>query len=125
MELNIYALRDRLVGYYLQPFCAPDDNNVKAALANIVNQGEKDAISQAPHHFEIWRLGKVTEEGDLVPGKEYVCGCQDLIRNTPNAEFLRGSVRERGKQDSAAPEGPKNESTGSPGGDSQDPAIIP
>lgn len=78
--MNIYAIRDRLIDYYMDPFVAPNDHNVKASVSNVVTNPEStNAISQAPHHFEIWRIGKV-EEGHVVPDREYIADCSSLVR---------------------------------------------
>lgn len=79
--MKIYAVRDRMIDYFLQPFAAPDDKNVLAAIARQVNHQEStDAIAQTPHHFEIWRLGQVEEDGTLTPGKEFIADASSLIR---------------------------------------------
>jgi len=94
--VNIYAIRDRLIDYYMRAFSAPDDKDVLASIAATINEGDPNsALAKAPHHFEIWRLGKVTEEGDLRPGKELIADCASLVRDnirpaTPSSpELLR------------------------------------
>lgn len=89
--MNIYAIRDRLIDYYQAPFTGPGDNEVKAALARMINTGETTSdIAQAPHQFELWHLGKVTEEGSLVPERYLVCDASSLVRRGvrtgPNGE---------------------------------------
>lgn len=81
--MKIYALRDRLLNYYLPPFVAPEDNQVKASLANVVNSGDATGVAQAPQHFELWRLGEVTPEGHVLGAKELLCDCHALIRAQP------------------------------------------
>lgn len=79
--MKIYAIRDRMLDYFQQPFVGPNDNAVRASLAAHVNNPEAtDAIAQAPHHFEIHQLGYVTEEGALVAEKSFICDCSSLIR---------------------------------------------
>lgn len=93
---QLYAVRDRLIDYFMKPFAAPNDKEVLASLAVAINQGEgNSALEQTPHHFEIWRLGSVTETGDLRPGKELLATCDSLVR---------GSIR-RGSE-SGAPKPP-------------------
>lgn len=77
--MNIYALRDRLIGYYLHPFAGASDKEVLAAVATNVN-GRNSDISQAPHHFEIWKLGRVDEEGHIHQERELLAGCDSLVR---------------------------------------------
>lgn len=79
--MNIYAIKDLLIGYYMTPFLGPSDREVMSAVANLINSGAKnDAIAQAPHHFQLWKLATVEEEGVVRPAKEHVCDCSALIR---------------------------------------------
>lgn len=79
--MNIYAVRDRLIDYYMQPFVGPNEKEVMAALARTVNsQEDTNGITQAPHHFELWELGNVDEEGHINPTRRLVCDCASLIR---------------------------------------------
>lgn len=79
--MKIYAIRDRLIDYFQQPFVGPNDNAVKASLSNHISNPEAtDAIAQAPHHFEIWELGEVHEDGHIEPSQKLVCDCSSLIR---------------------------------------------
>jgi len=79
--MKVFAIKDRLIDYFMQPFVAHDEKGVMAAIANVINtEPYKDAIAQAPHHFEIWRLGEVDENGHLHTSKELIAGCESLIR---------------------------------------------
>lgn len=79
--MKIYAIRDRLIDYFMQPFVGPDDKTVQAAVARTINQGEITSdISQAPHHFEIWSLAQVTEDGHIVEDRYIVQDCASLVR---------------------------------------------
>lgn len=90
--MKIYAVRDRLIGYFMQPFVGPDDKNVLASVARLINQNEVTSdIAQAPHQFEVWRLGRVEEDGTIVPDKEYLQDCSALVRRDIRP------VRERGR----------------------------
>jgi len=107
--MKIYAIRDRLIDYYMQPFVGPDDKNVLASVARLVNQGEITSdIAQAPHQFEVWTLGEVQEDGTLVAKKEYIADCSSLVR---------GGIRRPGAgQPGADPtEAPGSGSQGTPG----------
>lgn len=94
--MKIYAIKDRLIDYFLTPFAAPGDKEVMASVAATINRpGNNDAIAQAPHHFEVWSLGHVTEDGHLVPEREFLGDCSSLVRRgvregggTPTAEQL-------------------------------------
>lgn len=100
--MKIYAIRDRLIDYFMQPFVGPDDKNVCAAVARTINQGEVTSdIAQAPHHFEVWSLAQVTEDGHIVEDRYLVQDCAALVRGgirpsgerrapeTPGAEISR------------------------------------
>lgn len=88
--MNIYAIRDRLIDYYMQPFMGPSDKEVLAAVAVSVNNPDsKEPIHHAPHHFEIWRLGKIDQEtGEVVRDRELLADAASLVRGSDgeNAE---------------------------------------
>jgi len=80
LTLKLYALRDRLLDYYKQPFLGPGDKTVMASLANMINnEGDSDFV-QAPHHFELWTLAEVHESGEVIAAKEFICDCAGLVR---------------------------------------------
>lgn len=88
--MKIYAIKDRLIDYFMQPFVGPDDKSVLASVARLVNQGEVTSdIAQAPHQFEVWALGIVQEDGALTPERQYLADCASLIR---------GNLRKGGSQ---------------------------
>lgn len=80
--MKIYAVRDRLIHYFMTPFCGADDKQVLAGLANHINnpEGTYDAIKQAPHHFEIWKLGEVQENGLITSKIDFLADCSSLVR---------------------------------------------
>lgn len=108
--IKLYAIRDRLIDYYMQPFAAPGDKEVLAAVARNVNSGDQSDIQQAPHHFEVWQLGYVTEEGNLVAERQLIADCSSLIRGG-----IRTNRDARSDQATNTP-GDKQESPGGPGG---------
>jgi len=81
--VRLYAIRDRLIGYYMTPFIGASDNQVKHSLAAMINtptEGQ-NAISQAPHHFELWKLAEINEEtGTVKPDPEFLADCASLVR---------------------------------------------
>lgn len=106
--MKIFALRDRLIDYYMTPFAAPEDRQVMAAIATNINsdQGPHNAdIKSNPHQFEIWCLAEVKEDGHIEPEKYLVCNCAQLIRR---------SVREAPLAGAAEATGPANGSAGTP-----------
>jgi hypothetical protein len=91
----IYALRDRLLDYYQQPFIATDTKAVLAALSELINNPESShAITQAPHHYELFQVGAVTDDGHVYGKHELVCDCSSLIRERirERTESGNGSV---------------------------------
>ena len=98
--MNIYAVKDRLIDYYLTPFAARGDKEVMAAIAaGMHHAGTPDAIAQAPQHFEIWKLGEVDEEGHITPKREFLQSCNSLIRPSIRA----GDAPTAAKSSTAAP----------------------
>jgi len=82
--VNIYAIRDRLLNYFIQPFVAPEDKPVLASVARLINTGDLTSdIAQAPHQFEVWKLGKIEENGKLVDEPTLLATCETLIRPRP------------------------------------------
>lgn len=139
--MKIYAIKDRLLNYFQQPFAGPGDNQVLAALSTHINNPEAtNDVAQAPQHFEVWALGHVTEDGHLVPERNFIADCASLIRRSlretetrtaaealPAAGGRRGAANGAGGHEGAGngsvprqtpPEGPASEEVhrGSQGG---------
>lgn len=129
MEFYIYAVRDRLIDYFMTPFCAPSDKHVLASLANVINNTEAtDAIAQAPHHFEIWKLGTVHEDGHIEPQQGLITDCASLVRpgirtreergaqpDTQPAPGSQGAPGSRGSNGGATNGPPQNQARPAPG----------
>lgn len=99
--MRIYAIKDRLIDYFMQPFVGPDDKSVLASVARLVNQGEVTSdIAQAPHQFEVWCLGIVQEDGTLTPERQYLGDCSSLIRSG----IRQGRGNQRGDAETATSE---------------------
>jgi len=92
--MKIYALRDRLIDYYLQPFIAPTEKQMLASLAQLVNGEENHAVAKAPHHFEAWELAEIDEEGNVTPTRRLVADASSL---------LRAGIRETTERNSTEP----------------------
>jgi len=79
--VKIYAVRDRLIDYYMLPFVGHTDKEVMASIADTVNlEDGQHGIQQAPHHYEIWILAEVQEGGHITPAREFLADCGTLIR---------------------------------------------
>lgn len=106
--IRLYAIRDRLIDYFMKPFTAHSDAQVMASLATVINQpGGTDAISQAPSHYELWRLAEIDEQTGQVGGaREFLADCASLVRRDirPSGDG-RGPAAEgiRGRLDAQAP----------------------
>lgn len=81
--MKLYAVRDRLIDYYMQPFIGPADKQVLASLATVINEeGNTSAIAQKPEHFELWRLAEIDETTGQVQGdREFIADCGSLVRS--------------------------------------------
>lgn len=101
--MNLYALRDRLIDYFMRPFTAPSDQEVMQSIAQVINSGDtSNAVTQAPHHFEIWKLAEIDEQGYVKgEGRCLVCDCSSLVR-----EGVRTSRTDRETSAQDAPRGP-------------------
>lgn len=110
--MKLYAVRDRLIDYYLRPFTAEDDKNVMASLSETINNAENKApIAQTPSHFEIWRLAEIDQEsGAVVPSKELLADCASLVRGD-----LRETLQQRGEAIDRAARGSQGQSGGARG----------
>lgn len=70
-----------MIDYFMVPFPAPNDNEAMAGIAHEVNREDmKTAIQNAPHHFELYSLGEIDENGIINAKKDFVCDCSILIR---------------------------------------------
>lgn len=92
--MNLYAIRDRLLDYWMTPFAAPDDKAVLSSLSYQLNLESSSAISQAPHHYEIHRIAKVTENSHVIEDREFLCDCASLIRAGVRKEPQPGAAED-------------------------------
>jgi len=122
---GIYAIRDRLLDHLMQPFVAPNDKVVLASISEAINNPDnKHAISQAPHHYEIYKLGEVQEDGTLVPKMDFISEASSLIRPKPGNSGLDPTNQGRipiGREPTGPRSGPVPETAGRVNG--ADPAL--
>lgn len=87
-----------MVDWFIQPpFFANSDQQAAASLAETVNGESKHAIVQAPHHFELHRLGEIDETtGRITESKEFLGDCSSYIRRD-----IRPSSPEAGRDPQA------------------------
>lgn len=112
--MKIYCILDRMLDYWLTPITAQDDRQMKHSVANVVNNQESlHAITQAPHHYEIWQIGEFTEDGHLQPEKRFVCIASDLIRPTAPGPGAFAQDRPGGNQQMAPESRSSSRSPGS------------
>lgn len=80
--MKIYAIKDRMIDYFMTPFTGESDRQVQAGLAQTINNpGNMNAIAQTPHHFELWQLGEVNEDtGKITEHREFIADCSSLVR---------------------------------------------
>lgn len=114
--MNVYAIRDRLIGHFMPPFFAPNDYEAKAAIAQVVNSEGDHAITKTPHHFEVWRIAYIENNEEVKPGKEFLADASSLIRAGVRADTDRKPRTGQGPIESG-------ESRSQPGGDRGDPAT--
>lgn len=110
--MKIYAIRDQMIDYFLQPIIGKDDWNVMASLAELVNGANEHAITQTPKHFELWSLGEIKEDGTVIGQKVFICGCTDLVRE--------GVREDRERREAARQEAARSRQGTAPGNPGQD-----
>jgi len=116
--LKLYALRDRLVDYFLTPFAAHSDKEVMASLAAAINTvGNNDAIAQSPQHFELWELATVEQDGTITPTRIFLADAHTLVRARREPEGPEAGGRE------IAPGRRRGPPSGVPGGPATYPAT--
>lgn len=70
-----------MIDYFMVPFAAPNENEAMAGIAHEVNRVDiQAAIQSAPHHFELYSLGEIDDNGTIYAKKELVCDCSTLVR---------------------------------------------
>lgn len=81
--LKIFAIRDRMLNYFQPPIIVSREQDLLAALARGINgpQEERNEISNAPDHYEVWQIGEVDDQGHLSQSRSFVINCASLIRN--------------------------------------------
>lgn len=117
--MGIYAIRDRLLDHLMAPFIATGDKEVLHSLSALINDKDtKHAIAQAPHHYEVYKLGTVDQDGTIVARKEFIADASSLVRrsdgetrtagNTAVQETLgrvNGTARDAGPENREHPHG--------------------
>jgi len=70
-----------MIDYFMVPFAAPSENEAMASISHEVNREDiSAAIQNAPHHFELYSLGEIDDNGIINPKKELICDCSSLVR---------------------------------------------
>ncbi len=97
-----------MLDYFQDPFVAPNDHTVLASVANVINNNEvTNAIAQAPHHFEIWRIATVDEQGTIRESREFLGDCSALVRTQrPAPEPPTGPAPKAAPREAGNPGGP-------------------
>lgn len=78
--MKLFAIRDRLIDHFRQPFTAHTVGEVQSAVAAQLNTGDALDWQQAPHHFELWELAEVTEKGHITETRVLICTLDSLVR---------------------------------------------
>lgn len=82
--MKIYAIYDRMIGYYQQPFIAHNDKHVLAALATTINSEDpQNAIAQAPHQFDLYEIATIEEDLEIKAEKKFITTLDSLNRKQP------------------------------------------
>lgn len=109
--MKMYAVRDRLIDYFLQPFFAPSDAQALAAVGGTINdEASTHAITLHPEHFEIYRIAEFNENTGQIGGdREFIQDAASLVRGgirgtgEPGANAIQGATGGRGEPAPIAP----------------------
>lgn len=67
MRINVYALRDLIAEYYLNPIYANTDAACIRSVEQAVKQGQ-GPLGENPEHFHLFKIGHYnTDTGAIVP----------------------------------------------------------
>lgn len=70
-----------MIDFFMQPFFAPSTAEALQAMAATVNHKEGGhAIQTSPHHFEVWEICEITENGEVKGEKHLIAECSGLVR---------------------------------------------
>lgn len=106
---KIYAVRDRLLDFFMPPFLGPSTKQVLASLAQIINgENSEHPLAKKPQHFEIFCLGEVNENGDVKADKEFLCDATSLIRNGLRIDGTGGSEEGKGAHHESSGDPPRS-----------------
>lgn len=109
--MKMYAVRDRLLDYYMTPFFAEGDKPVMHTLSKIINGESEHAFSQAPQHFELWALAEIDDTtGEITDAKKLLCECNSLVRHS-----IRDTPKLERDEPAPTPPGRPGTPTGGPG----------
>lgn len=61
MELQIFAIRDRQLNAYMQPFFAPTPGAASRSFRDLVNEKGHE-LNKHPEDYELWHLGAFNDQ---------------------------------------------------------------
>lgn len=127
--MKIYAIKDRMIDYFMTPFTGESDRQVQAGLAQTINNpGNMNAIAQTPHHFELWQLGEVNEDtGKITEHREFIADCSSLVRPSIRGPGKSGETEGQGTtgRRTAPPSGVRAGTSPNPGSAQDAPQADP
>lgn len=69
MILQIFAIRDRQLNAYMQPFFAPTAGAATRSFRDIVNE-QGHALNKHPEDYELWHLGEYDDNNGHITNGE-------------------------------------------------------
>lgn len=77
MKLNIYAIKDTVVGTYKVPFYLHNDNEAKRVLAGNIRQDKE--LQYTAGDYQLYLIGEFDDQlGTITPHEEYICNLAEL-----------------------------------------------
>ena len=78
MRLEIYAIKDTVVGTFKNPFYLHNVNEAKRILAGQIRQDQE--LKFTASDYQLWNLGVFDDQtGEIEYKPEYICSLNELV----------------------------------------------
>lgn len=83
-----------MIDYFMTPVICDNEKQALAGISGeISRENNLNPIACVPDQFQVWKLGEIDHEGNLIPGLELICTCNTLIRRAA-PEPVAGKTQE-------------------------------
>lgn len=89
----VVAIKDLMINYFMTPVICDNEKQALAGIsAEISRENNLNPIACVPDQFQVWKLGEIDHEGNLIPGQELLCTANTLVRRAAT-EQASGETR--------------------------------